>query len=82
MAKKANLDSLHNLHRVIAEYYIEAVNGGLGEEGEELSSGTLAAINAFLKNNDITVDVLEDSPEQSMSNKLQLLIMNKEEEVG
>ena len=74
MARKANLDRLHDLHRVIAEYYIEAVNGGLGEEGEELSSGTLAAVNAFLKNNDITVDVLEDSPAQDLSNKLRLLI--------
>jgi len=78
MARKANLERLHDLHRVIAEYYIEAVNGGLGEEGEELSSGTLAAVNAFLKNNDITVDVIEDSPGQSLSNKLKLLVLEKE----
>lgn len=74
MARKANLDRLNDLHRVIAEYYIEAVVGGLGEDGEELSSGTLAAVNAFLKNNDITVDVVEDSPAQNLSSKLQLLI--------
>ncbi len=70
---KANLTQLHNLHRVIAGYYIEAV-----DSGEELSSGTLAAINAFLKNNDITVDVIEDSPEQDLSKNLRLLIMEKE----
>ena len=70
---KANLKQLHDLHRVIAGYYIEAV-----ESEEELSSGTLAAINAFLKNNDITVDVIEDSPEQDLSKNLRLLIMEKE----
>ena len=71
---KANLNELNNLHKVIAEYYVEAV-----ASGEELSSGTLAAINAFLKNNDITVDVIEDSPTQSLTNKLQLLIMDERE---
>ncbi len=70
---KANLGTLHNLHKVIANYYIEAV-----DSGEELSSGTLAAINSFLKNNDITVDVIEDSPEQDLSKNLRLLIMEKE----
>ena len=53
---KASLDTLHTLHGMIAQYYIEAI-----ESGEELSSGTLAAINAMLKNNDITVDVVEAS---------------------
>ena len=77
MGKKANLDRLHDLHRVIAEYYIEAV-----EDGEELSSGTLAAINAFLKNNDITVDVLESSPTQDFSSKLKLLVKGHEEEIA
>jgi len=70
---KANLKQLHDLHRVIAGYYIEAV-----DSGEELSSGTLAAINSFLKNNDITVDIVEDSPEQDLSKNLRLLIMEKE----
>ncbi len=74
---KANLKQLHELHRVIAEYYVEAV-----DSGEELSSGTLAAINAFLKNNDITVDVVEDSPEQDLSKKLRLLVRENQEEVG
>lgn len=77
MAKKANLDTLHTLHKVIADYYIDAV-----QSGEELSSGTLAAINTFLKNNDITVDVVETSPAQDLTAKLQLLIMDKEEEVA
>jgi len=72
---KANLSTLHTLHRKVAKYYIEAV-----ESGEELSSGTVAAINTFLKNNDITVDVIEDSPTQNLTNKLQLMIMDKEKE--
>ncbi len=74
---KANMDKLNGLHGVIADYYIEAV-----ESGEELSSGTLAAINSFLKNNDITVDIIEDSPTQNLTSKLQLLVMNKEEEIA
>ena len=75
MSKKASIDKLHELHKYIAEYYIEAATSG-----EELSSGTLAAINSFLKNNDITVDVIEDSPTQNLTNKLQLLIMDEVEE--
>jgi len=71
---KANIKKLHDLHRVIANYYIEAI-----DSGEELGSGTVAAINSFLKNNDITVDIIEDSPEQDLSNNLRLLIMDKEE---
>lgn len=74
---KANMKELHNLHGAIAKFYIEAA-----ESGEDLSSGTLAAINAFLKNNDITVDVIESSPGQDMTNKLKLLIMNDKEETG
>ena len=71
---KANLASLNRLHKIITEYYIEAVGSG-----EELSSGTLAAINSHLKTNDITVDVIEDSPTQNLTNKLQLMILDKEE---
>ena len=43
MARKANMNELHELHRLIAEYYAEAI-----QSGEDLSSGTLAAINTFL----------------------------------
>ena len=66
---KANLKQLHELHRKIAEYYALAI-----DSGEDLSSGTLAAINTFLKNNDITVDVVESSPGQNLTFKLQELI--------
>ena len=71
---KANMTELHALHKLVAEYYSEAL-----ESGEDLSSGTLAAINTFLKNNDIKVDVVENSPTQNLSFKLQQLIAASEE---
>lgn len=66
---KANIQELHRLHKMIAEYYAEAI-----ESGEDLSSGTLAAINTFLKNNDIKVDVVENSPGQNLTFKLRELV--------
>jgi len=66
---KANMKELHELHKLIAGYYKEAI-----DSGDDLSSGTLAAINTFLKNNDIKVDVVEGSPEQNLTFRLQSLI--------
>jgi ABC-type Zn uptake system ZnuABC Zn-binding protein ZnuA len=71
---KASIDKLNILHDLIADYYAEAI-----ESGEELSSGTLAAINAFLKNNNITVDLVEESPTQNLTFKLQELMKEKKE---
>ena len=76
---RASIDKLEALHDLVATYYKEILGDAL-EEGEVLSSGTLAAINAFLKNNDITVDVVEDSPTQNLSKELKLLIMDEQEE--
>ena len=66
---KANMNELNGLHKLIADYYKECI-----ESGEDLSSGTLAAINTFLKNNDIKVEVVESSPGQNLSFKLKELI--------
>jgi len=66
---KANIQELQRLHKMIAEYYAEAI-----ESGEDLSSGTLAAINTFLKNNEIKVDVVENSPGQNLTFKLRELV--------
>ena len=66
---KANMELLHSLHRKIAEYYIDAL-----ESGEDLSSGNLAAINAYLKNNEIKVDVVEASPGQNLTFRLRELV--------
>ncbi len=63
------MKELHELHKLIAGYYKEAI-----DSGDDLSSGTLAAINTFLKNNDIKVDVVEGSPEQNLTFRLQSLI--------
>ena len=43
----------------------------------DLSSGTLAAINTFLKNNNITVDISESNPSQNLAKMLQGLIEDK-----
>ena len=63
------MNELHELHKLIAGYYKDAI-----DSGDDLSSGTLAAINTFLKNNDIKVDVIEGSPEQNLTFRLQSLI--------
>lgn len=63
------MKELHSLHKLIAEYYKEAI-----ESGEDLSSGTLAAINTFLKNNDIKVDIAEQSDKQNLTHRLQDLV--------
>jgi hypothetical protein len=76
--KKANVDKLNALHGLIAEYYEEAIKIAL-EEGEELSSGTLNAINNFLKTNDITADVMESQPLQNLQYRIADLVKQEEE---
>ncbi len=71
---KATIDKMNILHDLITTYYAEAI-----ESGEELSSGTLAAINAHLKNNSITVDLVEESPMQNLTIKLRDLIKEQKE---
>ena len=66
---KATINKLNAVHDLMATYFTEAL-----ESGEELSSGTLAAINSFLKTNEITVDVVESSPTQNLTMKLKDLI--------
>ena len=74
---KATQAKLDKLHDPIASYYVSAV-----ESGEELSSGTLAAINAFLKNNNVTADVVESSPLQNLTYKLQDILRQEREEAN
>ena len=71
---KASIDKMNILHDLITTYYAEAI-----ESGEELSSGTLAAINAHLKNNSITVDLVEESPMQNLTFKLKELMKENKE---
>lgn len=63
------MKEMEGLHKLVTQYYSDLL-----QEGEELSSGTLAAINSFLKNNDIKVDVVEGSPLQDISLKLRDLV--------
>lgn len=66
---KANKDEMYELHKLVAEYYKAAL-----ESGEDLSSGTLAAINTFLKNNEVRMDILQEEGPQNLSFKLTQLI--------
>ena len=74
---KATTAKLDALHDAVATYY-----GEMLDTGEELSSGTLAAINAFLKNNNVTADVVESSPMQNMTYKLKEILNKEKEEIG
>lgn len=73
MAKKASMQKLDGLHDLLADYFTEQLNSG-----EELSSGTLAAINSFLKNNNITAEVVESSPLQNLNYKIQDILKHQE----
>lgn len=72
MGKKASMEKLNKLHDILADYYKEQI-----ESGEELSSGFLAALNSFLKTNEITADTVESEPMMDLTKKLQDL-MNDE----
>lgn len=73
---KANLDKLNALHAALADYYAELLDP---DSMEELSSGTLAAINAFLKNNNITADIVESDSMQNLGMTLRSMIKESEE---
>ncbi len=73
--KKANVGKMDGLHDLLATYFTDQL-----ESGEELSSGTLAAVNAFLKNNNITVDLVESSPMQNLQFKLSEMVAQHEKE--
>jgi hypothetical protein len=66
---KASMKEVEALHALLSNYYSELL-----ESGEELSSGTLAAINTFLKNNEVKVDVADSNPLQNLSFKIKELV--------
>jgi len=66
---KANTKELEALHGLLAKYYSDALS-----EGEELSSGTLAAMNTFLKNNSVQMDVVESTPLQDLTSTIQRMV--------
>lgn len=67
MASKATMDSLNGLHDKMAIYF-----AGLLESGERLAPGEVTAILKFLKDNEITVDVVESTPMQSLIDKFKM----------
>lgn len=71
---KATVAKLNALHDLLATYYKERL-----EEGDHLSSGELAAINAFLKNNDIMADVTESSPMMNLTEEFKKRIKLEKE---
>ena len=71
---KANKKEVEKLHGLLTTYYSELL-----EDGEEISSGTLAAINTFLKNNDVKVDIVDSNPMQNLNFRIQDLIKEHEE---
>ena len=53
---KANIEKLNTIHDLLANHYAKRLTEG------ELSPSELTAINNFLKQNDITADVVESKP--------------------
>lgn len=59
---RATIKELDILHQLTAGYYKDLL-----ESGESLSSGELAALNSFLKSNNITADITESKPLQDIT---------------
>ena len=74
MAKKATIEKLNGLHDLMANYFTDQL-----EAGEELSSGTLAAINSFLKTNNVVAETSESEPLQDLQKKLKELMLDDKE---
>ena len=51
---RASKEKLNALHDLVASYYTDIL-----ASGDQLSSGELAAINSFLKTNEITAEIVE-----------------------
>jgi hypothetical protein len=74
MNGKASLETLNSLHDRMATYFM-----GLLDSGEQLNPGEISSILKFLKDNEITADVLESKP---MANLIQSFLENEEEYMG
>jgi hypothetical protein len=59
---KATIEALDGLHGKMAEYFISRLN----QTEEVLPPGELSAILKFLKDNEITADIAESRPMQSL----------------
>lgn len=70
------MDLMNALHGVVAEYYKDYMQAAL-DDGEEVSSGTLAAVNTFLKNNNVTVDIVESDNMLDLGLQLRDMVDNE-----
>lgn len=62
---KASQEVLNALHADLANYMSERLLNAMAS-GETIPAGELSAINAFLKNNNITADLLQAEPLQDL----------------
>lgn len=70
MATKANIERLNGLHDQVATYFTYLLNSN-----ERLAPGELSAILKFLKDNEITADIVESKP---MSNLIESFLQSEE----
>jgi hypothetical protein len=67
---KADIEVLNGLHDRMAAYFTELLTGG-----DRLAPGELSAILKFLKDNEITADIVESKP---MANLIQNFMEQEE----
>jgi prephenate dehydratase len=70
MSNKANIEVLNGLHDQMATYFTQMITSG-----ERLAPGELSAVLKFLKDNEITADIVESKP---MANLIQNFLNNEE----
>lgn len=71
---KANIETLNGLHDQLANYFTALLSSG-----EQLAPGELSAILKFLKDNEITADIVESKP---MANLIQGFLEKEDEFIG
>mgnify|MGYP006883066911 CR=1 FL=1 len=67
---KATVEVLNGLHDQMAQYFTQMITSG-----ERLAPGELSAVLKFLKDNEITADVVESKP---MANLIQNFLNNED----
>jgi len=68
---KATTETLNGLHDQMAIYFTQMITSG-----DRLAPGELSAVLKFLKDNEITADIVESKP---MANLIQGFLNNEEE---
>jgi len=71
MNKKATIERLNGLHDKMATYFSDLL-----DNGERLAPGELASVLKFLKDNEITADVVESKP---MANLIQSFLASEDD---